>query len=112
MTDGSGLDAAAVHQLTGGNPFFVSEVLAADGSGGVPDTVVDAVLARLHRLAPATQHALEQLSVVPSGTELSLARALLPDIAVLAEAERGGMLEVAPQAVRFRHGWPPSVAGR
>jgi DNA-binding CsgD family transcriptional regulator/tetratricopeptide (TPR) repeat protein len=103
MTDGSGLDAAALHQLTGGNPFFVSEVLAADGSGGVPDTVVDAVLARLHRLAPATQHALEQLSVVPSGTELSLARALLPDIAVLAEAEHSGMLEVAPRAVRFRH---------
>jgi predicted ATPase len=66
LVGSSGLDPAAVHRLTGGNPFFVSEVLAADGTGAVPGTVVDAVLARLHRLDPGTQRALEQLSVIPS----------------------------------------------
>src|SRR5262249_52459074 len=29
---GAGVDAARLHRLTGGNPFFVSEVLAAGGS--------------------------------------------------------------------------------
>jgi DNA-binding CsgD family transcriptional regulator/tetratricopeptide (TPR) repeat protein len=102
MAGSSGPDAAAVHQLTGGNPFFVSEVLASSAPG-TPATVVDAVLARVRRLDPATQRALEQLSVVPSAVELPLARALLPDLAVLAEAERGGMLAVEPRSVRFRH---------
>jgi hypothetical protein len=71
LTDGTGLDAATVHQLTAGSPFFVSEVLAVGGSGEVPDTVVDAVLARPHRLDPVTQRAPVQLSTArtaPSGT--------------------------------------------
>jgi DNA-binding CsgD family transcriptional regulator len=99
---GADLDAGTVHLLTGGNPFYVTEVLAA-GLVDVPGTVADAVLARLHGLDPAAQQALEQLSVVPSGTELALARALLPGLDALADAERRGMLEVAPHAVRFRH---------
>ena len=99
---GPGVDGAAVHRLTGGNPFYVTEVLATGGVD-VPGTVADTVLARLHALEPAVQRALEQLSVVPSGTELGLSRALLPDLAVLSDAERNGMLEIAPRAVRFRH---------
>ena len=69
----------------------------------MPLTVVDAVLARVHRLDPATQAALEQLSVVPGRVELPLARALLGDLTVLAPAERRGVLEVRPDAVAFRH---------
>jgi DNA-binding SARP family transcriptional activator len=41
--------AAEIHRVTEGNPFFVTEVLAAGGVG-VPPTVRDAVLARLGRL--------------------------------------------------------------
>ena len=43
---GSALDADEVYQRTGGNPFYVTEVLAA-GSEHVPTTVRDAVLAAL-----------------------------------------------------------------
>ena len=35
-----------LYRVTGGNPFFVTEVLGGDGSG-VPHSVRDAVLARL-----------------------------------------------------------------
>src|SRR5690606_6663654 len=52
-----GLDAAALHRQTGGNPFFINQVLAAkqDGSGQdeIPPTIRDAVLARAARLSPA-----------------------------------------------------------
>jgi len=99
----AGFDAAEIHHLTAGNPFYVSEVLAGGGPDSATGTVADAVLARLRRLDPEAQRALELLAVIPSATELGLARALLPDIAVLAEAERAGMLEVTPGAVRFRH---------
>ena len=44
-------DVGDLHRRTGGNPFFVTEVLAA-GSDEVPATVRDAVLARAARLSP------------------------------------------------------------
>jgi hypothetical protein len=49
-----GVDPEGLHRRTGGNPFFVGEVLAARGAGRpdtvLPDTVRDAVLARAARL--------------------------------------------------------------
>ncbi|ALV37276.1 AAA family ATPase [Streptomyces sp. CdTB01] len=98
------LDPAQVYQVTSGNPFFVTEVLAAGGTGGVPPTVVDAVLARLRGLRPDTVDALEQLAVIPSAVERPLVDALLADgVAVLAEAEQRGLLTVTPERIAFRH---------
>src|SRR4051794_31534209 len=99
---GTNITTSALYQLTGGNPFFVSEVLAGLGDS-VPLTVVDAVLARVRRLDDATRRALEQLAVVPSQVELPLARALLGELSVLGQAERLGVLEVRSTAVAFRH---------
>ncbi|GAA4922957.1 LuxR family transcriptional regulator [Actinomycetospora succinea] len=102
--------SAPLYALTGGNPFFVSEILAATRGApvaqdlaGVPATVADAVLARVHGLDAAVRVALEQLAVVPSPVEIDLARQLVGDLAVLAPAEERGLLEVGPQAVAFRH---------
>ncbi|MFJ1970144.1 ATP-binding protein [Streptomyces sp. NPDC087903] len=98
------LDPAQVYQVTSGNPFFVAEVVAAGGTGAVPPTVVDAVLARLRGLDAATVAALEQLAVVPSAVERSLIDALLADgVAGLTAAEQRGLLAVAPERVAFRH---------
>jgi predicted ATPase len=44
-----GLDPRALYETTRGNPFFVTEVLAA-GDEAIPATVMDAVLARAARL--------------------------------------------------------------
>lgn len=98
------LDPAKVYQVTSGNPFFVAEVVAAGGTGAVPPTVVDAVLARLRGLDAATVAALEQLAVVPSAVERPLIDALLADgVAGLTAAEQRGLLAVAPERVAFRH---------
>jgi hypothetical protein len=59
-----GVDGRAVLHATGGNPFFVTEVLASP-EVDVPATVRDAVLARLGELDDATRRALELLSTVP-----------------------------------------------
>jgi DNA-binding CsgD family transcriptional regulator/tetratricopeptide (TPR) repeat protein len=104
LAGGTAATSAPLYRLTEGNPFFVSEMVAATGAGeAVPATVVDAVLARVQRVEPATRAALEQLSVVPSGMELPLARAVLDDLGVLAEAERTGLLQVRAGVVAFRH---------
>jgi DNA-binding CsgD family transcriptional regulator/tetratricopeptide (TPR) repeat protein len=106
LAGGTAATSAPLFTLTAGNPFFVTEAISAAGVAGslaVPATIVDAVLARVRRLGPAAQEALEQLAVVPSGVELPLARALLGDLSVLAEAEERGIVEVRPGVVAFRH---------
>jgi DNA-binding CsgD family transcriptional regulator/tetratricopeptide (TPR) repeat protein len=95
--------AEEVHRITGGNPFFVTEWVAAGGTK-VPTTVRDAVRARLQSLSPATQDVLELLAMVPSGMELPLVRSVLGDRASrLAEAEANGMIQADRRRVRFRH---------
>jgi DNA-binding CsgD family transcriptional regulator/tetratricopeptide (TPR) repeat protein len=103
LAGGTTATSAHLYELTGGNPFYVSEVVAGGRQQDVPLTVVDAVLGRVHHLEAATQAALEQLAVVPSRVELRLARALLGDLTVLAPAERRGLLVVRPDSVGFRH---------
>ena len=98
----AGVDAASVFTTTRGNPFFVTEVLACN-DGGVPATVVDAVMARIRQLSAPTRAALEQLAVVPSRVPPMLVWALVGDVAVLEEAEQRRILEVRADGVAFRH---------
>ena len=99
----SGIDAAALHRETGGNAFFVTEVVAA-GGGQLPATVQDAVLARVQRLSPLAQRALETAAVVGSRVEPALVHAL-PDVTTEAvdECVAAGMLRFDPPAYGFRH---------
>ena len=72
------LDGPEIHRVTGGNPFFVTEVLA-EGGGDIPATVRDAVLARTARLSDAATAVLEAVSVALPQAELWLLDALVPD---------------------------------
>jgi predicted ATPase len=72
-----GLDATELCARTSGNPFFVTEVLA-DGSGRIPQTVRDAVLARAARLGPAASELLAAAAVVPGVAELWLLDQVAP----------------------------------
>jgi DNA-binding CsgD family transcriptional regulator/energy-coupling factor transporter ATP-binding protein EcfA2 len=104
LSAASRVDADEVFALTSGNPFFVTEVLAAGDGDRVPSTVADAVLARVRRLDAATQDALEQLAVVPSVVERWLVDALVAGgLAALVAAEERGLLTVSPASVGFRH---------
>jgi len=96
------VDPDALFRLTGGNPFYVTEVLANPGAI-VPPTVVDAVLARVGALSQEAQAALDRLAVIPSGAEVGLLRVLAGDLAPVAEAERAGVVEVRGDIVAFRH---------
>ena len=69
-------DDAGVYNATGGNPFFVTEVLA-HPKGGVPTTVSDAVLGRASHLKPAAREVLELASIVPRAIEVSLVDSIL-----------------------------------
>src|SRR5207244_1878902 len=53
-----GVDAEELYRKTSGNPFFVTEALAA-GADEIPHTVRDAVLARAARLSPGARTLLD-----------------------------------------------------
>lgn len=105
LTAGSGADADAVHRLTGGNPFFVTEVLAVGGATA-PPTVRDAVLARASRLSPPARDVLDAVAVVPLRTEMWLLDELVDraaDVAAVDECVERGVLRSDGGSVTFRH---------
>jgi DNA-binding CsgD family transcriptional regulator/tetratricopeptide (TPR) repeat protein len=96
-------DAARLHEVTGGNSFFVTEVLAAGGSD-VPATVRDAVVARVARLSPPARHALDAVALAGAWAELSLLEDVLGDgFGALDEPLEHGVLRVDDGDVTFRH---------
>jgi tetratricopeptide (TPR) repeat protein len=103
LAERAGRSVEGLHAVTGGNPFFVTEALASEGSR-VPGTVRDAVLARAARLSPEARELVDIASVVPSRVELSLlSDAAGPAASALEEALGSGMLELADESIAFRH---------
>jgi hypothetical protein len=98
----AGLDPGPLVAAVGGNPFYLTEVLAAPGAA-VPPSVRHAVRARFASLPASCRSSLERLAVVPSGAEPWLVRSLIEDPSVLDPAERRGMVVSAQGRVRFRH---------
>jgi DNA-binding CsgD family transcriptional regulator/tetratricopeptide (TPR) repeat protein len=99
-----GVDARELYRTTGGNPFFVTEVLAA-GEESIPETVRDAVLARAAHLSGPARNLLDTMAIVPGQVEIVLLEALAG-----AELEEGieeclasGILTAGPTDVGFRH---------
>ncbi|MCE6997204.1 AAA family ATPase [Saccharothrix sp. S26] len=89
---------------TGGNPFFLTELLtSAEGTGSPPPSVRDTVRLRLHALDDRTRDWLDVLSVAGRDLDVDLLEAvtasgvrLTPDVAHL-------VVEAGPGVVRFRH---------
>ena len=74
LSESAAADADAIHRLTQGNAFFVTEILAA-GAATLPETVRDAVLARVALLSEPARRLLESVAVVPLRAELWLLEA-------------------------------------
>jgi DNA-binding CsgD family transcriptional regulator/tetratricopeptide (TPR) repeat protein len=103
QTSATGVRAEELHSVTGGNPFFVTEVLGAPGRG-VPVTVRDAVLSRIATLSDDGRQVLAAAAVLawPAGLEQLTAVAGVRAAAVDECVERG-VLVADVRGVRFRH---------
>jgi predicted ATPase/DNA-binding CsgD family transcriptional regulator len=100
---GGSRDAVALHTVTCGNPFFVTEVLGTDCES-VPASVRDAVLARRAGLSADARAVLDFVSIVPSRAELPLLEAALETPAAAIErCIAAGLLRSESNAVMFRH---------
>ena len=102
LAAGSGVDVAALHRTTGGNPFFVIEMLGAAGTA-LPATLRDAVLARAARLTPAGRRALDGAAVLGSRFPPALLAAIGLADAAVDECLSGGALVRDGDMVAFRH---------
>jgi tetratricopeptide (TPR) repeat protein len=92
-----------LHRDTGGNAFFVTEVLAS-GAVGIPPAVADAVIARVARLTPPARHTLEAAAVIGGRIEPSLVLEVSGVTATaLDECVDAGMLRFTPPVFAFRH---------
>ena len=99
----STVDASRIWAKTGGNAFFVTEVLQA-GSEEVPATVADAVLARVGRLSSTARHALTAAAVLgPRAERFALLDVLGGDTAAVDECVDAGLLELSAPVFTFRH---------
>ena len=99
----AGRDAEALYRLTGGNPFYVNELLAAP-TQAVPASVRDAVLARFARLSPAAQQVVALVAIEPARLERSVVETLRPGTGdAIREACTGGVLREDAEWLAFRH---------
>jgi len=101
LAAGSPFDPVELHRLTGGNPFYVTEALAA-GDTGVAASIRDAVLARVARLSEEAKEVVEAVAV--AGPELDLLERVLGDrLRGLDECLGVGVLRATGDGVAFRH---------
>jgi DNA-binding CsgD family transcriptional regulator len=97
------VDALEVHARTGGNPFFVTEVLAAPAAQ-VPTTVQDAVLARAGRLSASARAVLDAAAIAGPRVEPVVLEMLAgAESAAIEEGLATGVLCVDGGAITFRH---------
>src|SRR5215468_6744635 len=96
------VDAAELHRITGGNPFFVTEILEA-GWPAVPPTVRDTVAARLTRSGAGARQVIEAAALIGARVDQSLLSSILPDTAPVDESLTSGILVADDGELRFRH---------
>ena len=97
-----------IYDITGGNPFFVTELLACTDSihESIPASVRDAVGSRLNRLAAAEQEFLETISIIPGTVPQNILGLLFGESGetlAMACVGRNLLMQDVNGALRFRH---------
>lgn len=102
VVDGSGLDPERVHALTGGNPFYVSQV-AQEPDRPLPDSVRDTILARAADLEPEDLETLQLIACSPDGLDDRLLPSVGVDLEGLRRIDSTTLLVRTDHGIAFRH---------
>jgi tetratricopeptide (TPR) repeat protein len=103
LAEGSGLAAAELYRLTGGNPFYVTEVVHS-GLATLPESARDAVMARMARLSAEARDVLEVAALIGGRLDPSLLTSVTGcTVAVVDEILAAGMVGEDGAWLRFRH---------
>jgi len=103
LAAGSSIDAVELHRRTGGNSFFVTEILAS-GRAALPTSVRDAVLARVARLPSTARATLDAAAVAGQRIEPWLLRGIVGcDADAIDACLATGTLRSEGNLLAFRH---------
>jgi DNA-binding CsgD family transcriptional regulator/tetratricopeptide (TPR) repeat protein len=103
LAGGTDLEAAELFRLTGGNPFYVTEVLRA-GTAAIPPSARDAVLARVAPLSRESRAVLDVAALTGARIELKLLETVTGCSPTLVdEIIASGILVGEGTSLRFRH---------
>jgi DNA-binding CsgD family transcriptional regulator len=108
LAAGSGLNAGQLHHLTGGNPFFLTEVLAVGPDAltrkDLPRSISEAVHGRLGRLSAKGRETAHAVAVCGPRADVSLVEKMCPEArTALHECLGAGVLTAEGDLVGFRH---------
>ena len=96
------VDAGELYRVTGGNPFYLSEIMEA-GWPSVPPTVRDAVGARLARSSASTRRLVEAAAVIGARVDRTLLSSVLGPGSSAGDGQAAGILVPDGVSLRFRH---------
>jgi len=106
LAAGAAMNAGDLYARTGGNPFYITEVVAARGRG-VPPAVRDAILARFMRFAPAVREGLAAAAAIGTRLHPELLCAILDLLTIprwtTDTAVTAGFLDWSGSDLVFRH---------
>jgi len=103
MAKEKGYSGEDVYSISGGNPFYVNEILASY-SLGVPDNIKDAILSVYNRMGERTKQVWQILSVLPTGCEVRYLEKLEPAyIAAIEPCMNARILLLQNGLIRFKH---------
>ena len=104
LARGTGLEPDVVHHLTGGNPYFVTELLRGGPADQLPMSARDAVLGRVEALDRNSRRLLETASLLGARADLDLLDELVaPDPEAWDALLDSGLLVADGGDLRFRH---------
>jgi len=103
MAEQKGYRGEDVYSISGGNPFYVNEILASY-SLGVPENVKDSILSVYNRMDERSKRVWQVLSVLPTGLELKYLVKMDPSYAAAIEpCLEAKILLLRDGLVRFKH---------
>jgi len=103
MAQEKGYDGENLYSLTGGNPFFVTEILASY-SKGIPENVKDAVLSVFNKHEGKTRNLWQLLSVAPDGFHVHQLATIDPEWdGAIEQCMDAGILVLKKNKLHFKH---------
>ncbi len=103
MAEEKGWSGEDVYSISGGNPFYVHEILASY-STGIPENIKDSVLTVYQRQDEKVKRVWEILAVMPTGLELRYLEKLDPLLAMAARDSLAvGILILKNNLLFFKH---------
>jgi DNA-binding CsgD family transcriptional regulator/tetratricopeptide (TPR) repeat protein len=102
LVDDRSIDPARLHELTGGNPFFVEQMLDHD-TEDLPATVRDAILARTVDLDDEARDLLDLMVSAPEAIPDRLLPELGFGVETLRSLHKTGLIRRSQGGVAFRH---------